>query len=331
MSHTAPSRGTKTGAAGSLAVLGAFATVVLAPYSRAQQPLAQPIVSVGSSAPLAKISCHGIMSVPMTADAEQALPLRLVANLPCGQEVSVLSDSEGYTVAVRTPEGVSGYVAHMYLGVSSKAPSRPASAPASAQVRGGVASWQAGALGCDQYSLEDGTVESMTVNGVTVQVSLQDTGWKFRTNVAVANNGGQTVHIVPAHFLLDAVRPSLQPLAYQNPDHVTSAATHQVYSTAAAAGPSIQDAALRQPVRNGDSRKYFAGGVREQDTFNGSPYVGTVQGDNANALREANITPGSSIAGSVWFSRAKHAQQVILRVPVNGVEFEFPLSFQRDK
>ena len=127
MSHT-----TKSGAARSLVVLGAVALV--APLSQAQQ-ITKPLSSIGASPMAAKVSCHGITNVPMTADAEQTLPLRLVANLPCGQELSVLSDFDAYTVAVRTPEGVTGYVARIYLAASSKAPSRQASAAPSARPR----------------------------------------------------------------------------------------------------------------------------------------------------------------------------------------------------
>ena len=42
----------------------------------------------------ALVSCPGMSSVPMTADAEQALPLRLVANLTCGGDVAILSDNQ---------------------------------------------------------------------------------------------------------------------------------------------------------------------------------------------------------------------------------------------
>ena len=324
MSHTV-----KAGAARSLVALSAAAAVVFAPYSQAQQ-LTKPLSSIGSAVQAAKVSCHGFSNVPMTLDAEQTLPLRLVANLACGQEVSVLSDFDGYTVAVRTPEGMNGYVARMYLAASSKAPSRKAASEASAEIKNGVATWEAGAAGCDQFSSEDGTVESITLNGVTIQVSLQDTGWKFRANVAIANNGMQSVHIVPAHFLLDVVRPGLRPLAYQNPDHVMSALTHQIYSTAAAAGPSVQDVALHQAGNNADGRNYFAA-VIDKGSFNGSPYVETVQEYNADALREGSVAPNSSLAGAVWFERSKHAEQVILRVPIEGTFFEFPLSFKREK
>jgi len=36
--------------------------------------------------------------------------------------------------------------------------------------------WNAGAPGCDQFLSQGRLVESLTANGITVQVSLQDTG-----------------------------------------------------------------------------------------------------------------------------------------------------------
>jgi hypothetical protein len=322
MSHTV-----KAGTVRSLAALSAAAAALFAPRSQAQQ-LTKPLSSIGSAVQGAKVSCHGISNAPMTVDAQQTLPLRLVANLPCGQEVAVLSDFDGYTVAVRTPEGLNGYVARIYLAAPSKAPSRPAAT--SAEVKNGVATWEAGAPGCDQFASEEGIVESINVNGVTVQVSMQDTGWKFRAKVAIANNAAQSVRVVPAHFLLDVVRPGLHPLAYQNPDHLMGAMTHQIYLTAAAAGPSVQDAVLHQDANRSKGRNYFAA-VIHQGSFNGSPYVETVQEYNAEALREGSVAPNSSLAGAVWFERSKHAEQVILRVPVEGSFFEFPLSFKREK
>src|SRR5262249_41104415 len=145
---------TKTGAARSLVVLGAaLASAVLVPHSQAQQNN-KPPSSIGSPFPTAQISCHRITTLPMTPHPQQTLPRRLIANLPCGQEVSVLSDFEGYTVAVRTPEGTNGFVARIYLAAPSKAPSRPAIAAVSAEVKAGVASWQSGAPGCEQFSSE---------------------------------------------------------------------------------------------------------------------------------------------------------------------------------
>src|SRR5277367_5551150 len=64
------------------------------------------------------IVCRSVQSVPVTSDAEQTLPMKLVAILNCGDEVAVISDSEGYTVNVRTADGKDGYVARMFLNES---------------------------------------------------------------------------------------------------------------------------------------------------------------------------------------------------------------------
>src|SRR6266481_6260995 len=68
-----------------------------------------------AAAPRAYVNCPGISNVPMTADPEQALPMRQIATLSCGQQVAVLADNEGYTTQIRTSDGKVGYVARMYL------------------------------------------------------------------------------------------------------------------------------------------------------------------------------------------------------------------------
>jgi len=166
----------------------------------------------------ALVSCPGVPSVPMTADAEQALPLRLVATLSCGGDVAVLSDDEGYTARVRSSDGKEGYVARMYLlmgksSVSSGAPAHPLVATAV----NGVARWNAGAPGCDQFLSQGRLVESLTANGVTVQVSLQDTGWKLRASVAISNQTGASLAVLPSLITLDELLPNLRFLPAQNP------------------------------------------------------------------------------------------------------------------
>src|SRR5208283_4547368 len=109
-----------------------------------------------SSLPHASINCPGITSVPMTADAEQSLPMHLVATLACNEPVSVLSDTEGYNTRVRLSDGKEGYVAHMYLNLDGTANFSGAAAvdaqPATASPVNNVVRWSAGAPGCDQFA-----------------------------------------------------------------------------------------------------------------------------------------------------------------------------------
>src|SRR3974377_1528303 len=85
--------------------------------------------SAGAVAPTprASINCPGISNIPMTADAEQSLPMRVVATLGCNESVSILSDTEGYTTHIRRDDGREGFVARMYLNMDgSGSPAPPA-------------------------------------------------------------------------------------------------------------------------------------------------------------------------------------------------------------
>src|SRR5712692_1958312 len=212
-----------------LAVLALF----LLPSSRAQNAgQTEP----AAAAPLWRINCPGVPNVPMTSDAEQSLPLQVVATLKCGEEVTVLANDEGYTVKVKNADGKIGYVAAAMYLKKIPAPKRPRAN--SAALAHGVARWQEGAPGCDQF-LSNGTlVESLTANGVTVQVSLYDTGWKLRANVAIANGGSQPIHIEPSKFILDEIGANGRPLFYQDPEQLAKNVTHQVLWTETTAGPT---------------------------------------------------------------------------------------------
>jgi hypothetical protein len=258
------------------------------------------------------VVCRGVQNVPVTADAEQALPMKLVARLNCGDEVAVLADSEGYTVNIRTNDGKDGYVARMYL-TEHAADSKDHHA-VEAVVDNGIARWQSGAPGSDQFFNGAAIVESLTANGVTVQVSLQDTGWKLRASIAIANLGSAPTHFNPAGFTLDELRPRLRTLAYQNPRELAKAATHQVYSTnSSATAPA--------------SALYMNAAYKTSVASTPNYLVNADQQVQSNVLAAATVNPKEKACGVVWFERDKNAEQLNLRVFVGDQIFEFPLSF----
>ncbi|HEY6384201.1 MAG TPA: SH3 domain-containing protein [Candidatus Acidoferrum sp.] len=261
------------------------------------------------------VVCRGVENVPVTADAEQGLPMQLVARLNCGDEVAVLSDSEGYTVNIRTADGQDGYVARMYLS------ERPANSAkdrraVEAVVDNGIARWQSGAPGSDQFFSGGSVVESLTANGITVQVSLQDTGWKLRASVAIANEGSVPVHYNPAGFTLDELKPRLRTLAYQNPRELAKALTHQVYwtnsSATAPASATYMNAAYKTSAYVPSTPNYLADVAQQVQSA---------------VLLQGNVGPKEKASGVVWFERDKSPQQLNLRIFVGDQIFEFPLSF----
>jgi hypothetical protein len=250
----------------------------------------------------------------MTADAEQALPMQLLAYLRCGEEVAVLSDSKSATMQIRTAEGKSGYVARMYLsnvpGNSTK--DRPAVDGEVAD--NGIARWRAGAPGSDQFFTSESLVESLTANGITVQVSLQDTGWKLRASVAIVNEGVVQVRFNPAGFTLDELTPRLRALAYQTPRDPAKAMTRQVYGTNASAPASATytDAAYKSSDDTPATPNYLARQSNQMESA---------------VLQAGTLGPKQQTSGVVWFQRDKNVQELNLRIFVGDQIFEFPLSF----
>ncbi|HEY2545160.1 MAG TPA: SH3 domain-containing protein [Candidatus Acidoferrum sp.] len=259
------------------------------------------------------VVCRGVQNVPVTSDAEQSLPMQLVARLNCGDEVAVLSDSEGYTVNIRTVDGRDGYVARMYINEHVATDSKDIRSQA--VVDNGIARWQSGAPGSDQFYSGSAVVESLTADGITVQVSLQDTGWKLRATVAIANEGDTPVHFNPAGFTLAELQPRLRTLAYQNPKELAKALTHQVYWTNASATASASAVYTKAVYKSGATAptpNYLS--EAEQQV-------------QSTVLHAATVGPKEKASGVVWFERDKNSQQLNLRIFVSDQIFEFPLSF----
>jgi len=277
----------------------------------------------------ALVTCPGMTSVPMTADAEQALPLRFVSSLSCGVVFSVLSDNEGYTARVRTAEGQAGFVARMYLTMNGAASGDDQAISASAS--NGVARWQAGAPGCEQFMSQGRLVESLTTNGITVQVSLQDTGWKLRAYVAVSNRSGGNVSLQPSLISLDELQPGLKPLFAESPAKLAHATNHQVFWTQTNARPSPSAVAFRangspvvSPLIYRPSTPDYFGEQKGQAT------ASTDSSDvRSLSLKPVSLHPGQKSFGVLWFARDTNARELSLRVPVGDLVFDFPLSFEQ--
>jgi hypothetical protein len=327
-------------------LLVVVATLAFGQSARAGES-ANPAAPASNSILISTISCNGNLGVPMTTDQEQSLPLQILATLDCGQEVAVLSDIEGYTVNIRTQDGKNGYVARMYLTRPIRRRIDSAAPGDNATVNNGIVRWQSGAKGSAQFMSGDKLVESLTANGVTVQVSLQDTGWKLRANVAVVNSSREVIFVLPKLLTLDELAPLIKPLRYQEPSQVAKAATHQILWTSATAGPSIS--AQSQRASSTSSAEFYAASYKlpysdpspnylaqhqalEQIAAkNQAALVDLTREINALSLRECTLKPGEKTAGAAWFDRDAKSSQLLLRVPVDGLVFEFPLSFNHEK
>ncbi|HWN75008.1 MAG TPA: hypothetical protein VNO13_04640 [Candidatus Udaeobacter sp.] len=281
-----------------------------------------------AASPRAYVNCPGISNVPMTSDAEQALPMRQIATLSCGQPVAILADNEGYTAHIRTSDGKEGYVARMYLTTATPA-AQPASirdTPASsASPVDGIVRWNAGAPGCDQFISRGRKVESATANGITVQVSLQDTGWKLHASIAVSNASGAQVYVHPALITLDELTPTLRNLREENPAKLAhSEVNHQLMRSEYVAVPPPSAIVLRSR----SAAKVAA--VSDHSTSVGDYLVlsDETASVRAAALKAANLAPGQKTSGELWYARDANAYELSLRISVGDLVFDFPFSFE---
>jgi hypothetical protein len=283
-----------------------------------------------AAAPHAYVNCPGISNVPMTADAEQALPMRQIATLPCGQQIAVLADNEGYTAHIRTTDGKEGYVARMYL--TTAAPAARASLQfdeptpvTNATPVNGIVRWNAGAQGCDQFISRGRKVESATANGITVQISLQDTGWKLRASVAVSNETNAQVYVNPTLITLDELTPTLRNLREENPAKLAhNEVNHQLMRSEYVAVPPPSAIVLhsRSTARVAPAT-YHATAVDDYLDF--TDETASVR---AVALKSANLAPGQKTSGEVWYARDANAHELSLRISVGDLVFDFPFSFE---
>ncbi len=281
-------------------------------------------------APRAFVNCPGISNVPMTADAEQALPMRQIATLACGQQVAILADNEGYTAHIRTSDGKDGYVARMYLTTATPAvqPALEFDEPApvtNATPVNGIVRWNAGAPGCDQFISRGRKVESATSNGITVQVSLQDTGWKLHASVAVSNAGTAQVYVHPSLITLDELTPTLRNLREENPSKLAhNEVNHQLMHSEYVAVPPPSAIVLhsRSTARVAPAT-YHATAVDDYLGFNDES-----ASVRAVALKAADLAPGQKTSGDLWYARDSNARELSLRISVGDQVFDFPFSFE---
>jgi len=292
-----------------------------------------PAKEAGSNATVAArarayLHCQGITSVPMTSDGGQTLPLAQIATLSCGELVSVLSDNEGYTTHIRTAEGQEGYVARMYLANAAsplRAKVDEQQKPVNATPQNGVVRWVSGAPGCAQFQSQGRLVESATAEGITVQVSLQDSGWRFHATIAVSNQSGEAISIVPALVTLDELTPSLRNLRQENPSKLAhSQANHMLLRDEASAMPTPSAIAFSSSS---------APSSTVSDHSFAPDYATTVDagGVQSRSLKNKNVAPGEMAAGILWFARDPNAHELSMRLSVGNLVFDFPFSFEQRK
>ena len=238
---------------------------------------------------------------------------------------------------MRTADGKEGYIARMYLNMngSTDAAVPEAVTPVEANPVNNVVRWENGAPGCEQFAAKGYTVESARANGLTVQVSLQDSGWKLRATIAISNAAGETIEVLPALITLDELEPGLKNLPAQDPSKLSHVVNHEALWTQSNAQPSegahSVNASMTSVSYRTSTPNYFIEQAVPAAAKNHDDSTVASSELKAMALKHSSLASGQKTTGVLWFQRDANAKELSLRVPVGNLIFDFPLSFNQKK
>ena len=247
--------------------------------------------------------------------------------------------------------------------VLSSQPSSTTTTQSSSIVR-----WHESSQGSDKFLKDGAVIKVLTESGVTVAVSLRDTGWKMRADIMITNNTERRFDVLPEMFTLHAVTPpngrwdpqeGTKSLAYQAPEKLAKSIRRRAGWVAAlsAVGGSME-------TQESKSVSSTEGDVRVRDK-NGNSVSGTYSGTTTTTTRSPNyaarerwneqatnairgfentisymfritlksntVMPGQDVLGAVYFEREKRSREGLLRIPINNITFEFPYTWGSKK
>jgi hypothetical protein len=212
--------------------------------------------------------------------------------------------------------------------------------------------WQEGAESSDKFISDGAVVKVLTVGGVTVSASLQDTGWKMRADIMITNRSGQRFDVLPETFTLEVIAPKSKSLAYQSPDKLAKSiyrkARWSVALTMVAGSLATQQSTSKSSAQGSVYATDNTGNLG-YGTYKGNSTTTTTFPDYAAreradeqarniiqsaadaidyiyrvSLKANTLMPGRDIFGAVYFERDKKAEGVVLTIPVGNTIFEFP-------
>lgn len=211
--------------------------------------------------------------------------------------------------------------------------------------------------GCTHQFVNGHKIKILSADGITVSVSMLDTGKYFRADVGVLNTSSASLDVLPMNFSLEETAPKDKMLAYVDVGKIIrSAQTRMAWANAlSAAGAGMQrQQTTTETTSNGTVNVYGSDGTNANGTYNGtststtsSPdYAAQARADEAirernavlamqsgqlssAALRSNTLSPGQSIGGFVFFQRKGKGTSLLLSMPVGDKVFKFPFAFLR--
>src|SRR5262245_28560333 len=222
--------------------------------------------------------------------------------------------------------------------------------------------WQAGAPNTDQITVNGKTVKTLTIDGLTLSLSLNEESLgsdviyydKFVVYLYALNLSERRVEVSPDMVTVEAVKPKAKPLKRETAAHLAIS----VQQWAAVAGAVGQFGASMQTTQSTTTGAVTGtgSGPGGMVTYSGTGTATTTSPDmearrrandqavilNGSASRagadlqrvelKANtLLPNWETGGMLIFDREKKCEEAIVRVSVDGKIIEFPFTWQKKK
>ena len=152
---------------------------------------------------------------------------------------------------------------------------------------------------------------TLTRDGVTVEVSFEDTGSDIQADIRIVNSSSQPVDVDPSSFVFEITGPKPKALPFEKPENVANRWRTSLLLDRTGIGSHV---ALNPVAQNPKELE-----VREKA-------AAVLEG----ALRPGPLAPHTGRSGSVYFKHQKKKVESVLRVPLGNDTFEFSLRWVND-
>ena len=180
------------------------------------------------------------------------------------------------------------------------------------------------------YYYNGESIEQMNVKGVTVTVTLKDTGKLNQMAVYVDNSSGDAVNVIPTNFTLHENAPKDADLAMKSVQEVQKiigrrAVWGQVGSGVATGISRANDKMAGKDPEPAPKAPLDADGqarwLAHVDELGEHGHTNSL---TRAYLRGSTVFPGSKFAGVLWFDRGEAFSSGVVRITLGSRNYEFP-------
>ncbi len=181
------------------------------------------------------------------------------------------------------------------------------------------------------YYYNGETIEQLTVRGVTVTISLNDTGKFNQLAVFVSNSSSDAVNVLPSSFTLRQTSPKDTDLALKSETEIQRIAGKHALWTHVASGVTSSVTYMKERMSGEDGQTTEAAvqdydaqarWLAHVDELGKRGQTGTLV---RSYLRSTTVFPGSKLSGVLWFDRADVFEAGTVKAMLGSRVYSFPL------